>query len=132
MKGSCALPASPHADSVESSGRPSTTLGWETNTADNLLFNGAKEVIVREKNYANPTKRVKSALPEDKKRDVKGSEEPVIFPIGVKSQAYAQRNRSRINRDTTYTGSSDLLGHGRRSLNSLSCQLSKVAKGKNS
>ncbi|KAK1326046.1 hypothetical protein QJS10_CPA01g00802 [Acorus calamus] len=130
-KGSFALAASPHGDSVESSGRPGASLGRETNTADNLLFfNGENDVVVGGKNSANPPKRDKNAIPEDKKRDAKDSGESAIFRLGVKSQAYARRNRSRTNRDIAHTGSSDLTGHGRKSTNSQSSrQFAVDAKG---
>ncbi|XP_019450094.1 PREDICTED: chromatin modification-related protein EAF1 B-like isoform X1 [Lupinus angustifolius] len=95
-KGSFALTASPHGDSVDSSARPGALFN-EPNTADNLLlFDGENE------------------LPEGKKRSLHSNKRNNIAPseqcsqIGVSQNAketedsaivrpYARRNRSRLN-----------------------------------
>ncbi|XP_019413028.1 PREDICTED: chromatin modification-related protein EAF1 B-like isoform X2 [Lupinus angustifolius] len=95
-KGSFALTASPHGDSVDSSARPGASFS-EPNTADNLLlFDGENELLEGKKRSLHSNKRHNIALPEQ------------CSQIGVSQNAketedcatvrpYARRNRSRLN-----------------------------------
>nr|CAD1828645.1 unnamed protein product [Ananas comosus var. bracteatus] len=91
-KGSFALAASPHGDSVESSGRPGSSMGREPNIADNLLLLDGD----------NSNREQSSQI--DGGHNAKESEDSPIFRLGVKSQAYARRNRSRSSRDNVAAG----------------------------
>ncbi|XP_077225080.1 chromatin modification-related protein EAF1 B-like isoform X2 [Tasmannia lanceolata] len=85
-KGSFALTASPHGDSVDSSGIPGPPPGREPNFADNLLlFDGENDMIGGERNA---------------RINIAPSEQSSQLGLGVKSQAYARRNRSRSSRDS--------------------------------
>ncbi|XP_020250353.1 chromatin modification-related protein EAF1 B-like isoform X2 [Asparagus officinalis] len=105
-KGSFALAASPHGDSIESSGRPAESVGKETNTADNLLlFDGENSNPAGEKNVKRIGKRGNVSLLEQSSEGggsshAKETEDSLIFHLGVKNQAYARRNRSRTSRDS--------------------------------
>lgn len=107
------MTASPHGDSVESSGRPGNT-GCEPNSADNLLlFDGENELVEGERNSAHPARRkgvVPSAHSSHGTQNVKESEDSAIF------RPYARRNRSRINRDGARSSTNDVVltrsGHG--------------------
>ncbi|KAL1565730.1 chromatin modification-related protein EAF1 B-like isoform X2 [Salvia divinorum] len=100
-KGSFAFTASPHGDSVESSGR----LGvdpCEPNSADNLiLFDGEQEGSEGGKISLHP-RRNKIVLPE-KLSQMDGShrtrEHGESVSFSVPRKAYKRRNRSRPNRD---------------------------------
>ncbi|PKU63483.1 E1A-binding protein p400 [Dendrobium catenatum] len=105
-KGSFALAASPHGDSVESSGRPAGSTGREPNIADNLLlFAGENSSPGREKNARRTGRRSNAAPAEqsskiDSCRNTKESNDLVIFRLGPSGQAYARRNRYRSGRDS--------------------------------
>ncbi|EEC79795.1 hypothetical protein OsI_21223 [Oryza sativa Indica Group] len=106
-KGSFAFAASPRGDSVESNGRPGSSPCRETNTADNLmLFRGDKNDVVEEKIVKRGTKRTNAAqskqpLPTDGHNNAKQAEDSVLSRLGVKSQAYVRRNRSKPCREIT-------------------------------
>ncbi|XWS47236.1 hypothetical protein CRYUN_Cryun14cG0135200 [Craigia yunnanensis] len=115
-KGSFALTASPHGDSVESSGRPGVPAVCEPNTADNLLFfYGENELPEGERKSVHPCKR-NTVVPSeqtsqmDGTQNAKESEDSAIF------RPYARRNRSKINRDGARSSSTDIVqgrgGHG--------------------
>ncbi|KAK3193233.1 hypothetical protein Dsin_024543 [Dipteronia sinensis] len=107
-KGSFALTASPHGDSVESSGRPGIRTGCEPNSADNLLlFDGENELVEGERNSVQPVKR-KNAVPSEQSpqmdgtQNAKESEDSAIF------RPYARRYRSKPNRDGGRSSSNDV------------------------
>ncbi|KAE8685067.1 Helicase/SANT-associated, putative isoform 2 [Hibiscus syriacus] len=115
-KGSFALTASPHCDSVESSGRPGVPVIFEPNSADNLLlFDGENELPEGERKSMYPRKR-NTVVPSeqssqiDRTQNVKESEDSTIF------RPYARRYRSKIKRDGARSGSTDIVqcrgGHG--------------------
>lgn len=119
-KGSFALTASPHGDSVDSSARP---LGKEPTTADNLLlFDVERDAVYGDRNAACLSRRGDTTLSEQSCRrgrshSVKESEDSAIFRLGVRSQAYARRNRSRSTRDNAHACSTNFApsGHNNRS-----------------
>jgi hypothetical protein len=104
-KGSFAFAASPHGDSVESSGKPGNSLCREGNTADNLmLLDGDTSNIGGEKLPKRGTKRANAAQAEqftdcDGQNNAK-EEDSGLFRLGPKSQAYARR-RSKSARDNS-------------------------------
>uniref|UniRef100_A0A0E0L6K1 Myb-like domain-containing protein n=1 Tax=Oryza punctata TaxID=4537 RepID=A0A0E0L6K1_ORYPU len=106
-KGSFAFAASPCGDSVESNGRPGSSPCRETNTADNLmLFRGDKNDVVEEKIVKRGTKRTNAAQSKqpfltDGHNNAKQAEDSVLSRLGVKSQAYVRRNRSKPCREIT-------------------------------
>ncbi|XP_044494241.1 chromatin modification-related protein EAF1 B-like isoform X2 [Mangifera indica] len=115
-KGSFALTASPHGDSVESSGRPGVPTICEPNSADNLLlFDGENELLEGERHSLHPAKK-NSVVPSEQSfqmdgtQNAKESEDSAIF------RPYARRNRSKINRDSARSSSNDIVqaraGHG--------------------
>ncbi|XP_019106451.2 chromatin modification-related protein EAF1 B isoform X3 [Beta vulgaris subsp. vulgaris] len=112
-KGSFALTASPHGDSVESSGRLGITTACEPNSADN--FDGENEMLESERKSKHPTRG--SITPSehssqlDGSQNVKESEDSPIFHP-KKGQAYRRRNRSRTNRDGPRSSSSDMASRG--------------------
>ncbi|XP_062213704.1 chromatin modification-related protein EAF1 B-like isoform X2 [Phragmites australis] len=103
-KGSFALAASPHGDSVESSGKPGNSLCREGNTADNLmLLDGDTSNIGGEKIVKHGTKRTNTAqseqfLQSDGQNNAKEGEDSGLSRLGAKSQAYARR-RSKSSRE---------------------------------
>lgn len=112
-KGSFALTASPHGDSVESSGRLGITTVCEPNSADN--FDGENDILESETKSKHPTRG--SITPSehssqlDGSQNVKETEDSPIF-IPKKGQAYRRRNRSRTNRDGPRSSSSDMASRG--------------------
>ncbi|XP_027336682.1 chromatin modification-related protein EAF1 B-like [Abrus precatorius] len=96
-KGSFALTASPHGDSVDSSVRPGAPLASEPNTADNLLlFDGENELPETERRCLHSNRRNNNAPSEqssqiDGSQNVRETEDSAIF------RPYARRNRSRPN-----------------------------------
>ncbi|PKA63353.1 E1A-binding protein p400 [Apostasia shenzhenica] len=104
-KGSLALAASPHGDSVESSGQPGGSVDREPNTADNLLLlDGDNSIPGGEKYMKRTGRRGNVALLEHSSRtdgcNTRLLDDSVIFGLGAKGQAYARRNRSRSSRDS--------------------------------
>lgn len=99
------MSASPHGDSIESSGRPEGSVGRDTQIADNLLlFDGENSNVSRERNVKQTGKRGNDSLleqssEEDGRTRAKETEDSLIFHLGVKRQAYARRNRSKSSRD---------------------------------
>lgn len=112
-KGSFALTASPHGDSVESSGRLGITTACEPNSADN--FDGENEMLESERKSKHPTRG--SITPSERSSQLDGSQNvkesedsPIFHP--KKGQAYRRRNRSRTNRDGPRSSSSDMASRG--------------------
>ncbi|XP_047094521.1 chromatin modification-related protein EAF1 B-like isoform X2 [Lolium rigidum] len=104
-KGSFTFAASPHGDSVESSGQPGSSLCRETNTADNLmLFGGDNNGAVKEKVVKRGSRRTNVAQlrqTSDGHNNAKRSEDSGLSRLGAKSQAYVRRNRSKSCREST-------------------------------
>lgn len=111
-KGSFALAASPHGDSVESSGRPEGPTLCEPNSADNLLLFGVdNDVPDGERNSSHLSRRNNIGPSEqsshmDGTQNAKESEDSAIF------RPYARRNRSRPHRDGTRSNSTDIQSRG--------------------
>nr|XP_010932960.2 chromatin modification-related protein EAF1 B [Elaeis guineensis] len=116
-RGSFALAASPRGDSVESNDRPGGSLSREPDIADSLLhLDGENSNLVGERRFNHSGKNGDIAPLEqsshiDGSHNAKKSEDSVIFQLGVKSQAYARRKRSRTNHDGGDVGSTDLIPH---------------------
>ncbi|KAA3474857.1 chromatin modification-related protein EAF1 B-like isoform X1 [Gossypium australe] len=111
-KGSLGLTASPHGDSVESSGRPGIPAVCEPNSADNLLlFHGENELPEGERKSMHPRKK-NTVVPSEQSsqmgrtQNAKESEDSAIF------RPYARRNRSKLNRDAARSSSTEM-GQGR-------------------
>lgn len=104
-KGSFTFAASPRGDSVESSGKPGSSLCRETNTADNLmLFGGDSNGFVKEKVVKRGSRRTNVAQlrqTSDGHNNAKRAEDSGLSRLGVKSQAYVRRNRSKSCREST-------------------------------
>ncbi|XBJ21314.1 hypothetical protein VPH35_011989 [Triticum aestivum] len=103
-KGSFTFAASPRGDSVESSGKPGSSLCRETNTADNLmLFGGNNNGVVKEKVVKRGSRRANVAQPRQSSEghnNVKRADDSGLSRLGVKSQAYVRRNRSKQCRES--------------------------------
>lgn len=108
-KGSFALTASPHGDSVESSGRPGVPTVCEPNTADNLLlFDGENEILERERTSVHPVKR-KNIVPSEQSSRMDGSQNAKESEDSAIFRPYARRNRSKSKRDAARSGSNDIV-----------------------
>ncbi|XP_010488604.1 PREDICTED: chromatin modification-related protein EAF1 B isoform X2 [Camelina sativa] len=109
VKDSFALTASPHGDSVESSGRPGVPTNSEPNTADNLLlFDSENKSVEGERNLRYPNRQNRTSESErsskaNTNQNTKETEDSAIF------RPYARRNRSKINRDPSRSSSTDLV-----------------------
>uniref|UniRef100_A0A0D9XV79 Myb-like domain-containing protein n=1 Tax=Leersia perrieri TaxID=77586 RepID=A0A0D9XV79_9ORYZ len=103
-KGSFACAASPHGDSVESSGKPGSSSCRDANTGDNLmLLDGDTSNTGGEKLVKRGTKRTNASQPDmslccDGQNNVKEAEDSGLFRLGAKNQAYARR-RSKSSRE---------------------------------
>ncbi|KAH1129053.1 hypothetical protein J1N35_000431 [Gossypium stocksii] len=115
-KGSFAPTASPHGDSVESSGRPGIPAVCEPSSADSLLlFSGENELPEGERKPMN-SRKWNTVVPSEQSsrmdgaQNTKESEDSAIF------RPYARRNRSKINRDGARSSPKDIVqgqgGHG--------------------
>ncbi|KAK4743814.1 hypothetical protein SAY87_010126 [Trapa incisa] len=105
-KGSFALAASPHGDSVESSGRPRPSVSARKNIDSPVLFDGENEMLEGEKNSLYLGRKNNITLSEqssqmDGNRNTKESEDSAIV------RPYARRNRTRTNRDGARLDSAD-------------------------
>ncbi|KAL6978793.1 hypothetical protein U1Q18_051064 [Sarracenia purpurea var. burkii] len=112
-KGSFALTASPHGDSVESSGRPGAPTVCEPNSADNLLlFDGESEFLGGERSSIHPNRS--DIAPSEQSSQLDGSQnakesgDSAAFGL-PKNRAYKRRNRSRPNRDVARSSSTDII-----------------------
>ncbi|XVF32192.1 hypothetical protein REPUB_Repub17cG0060900 [Reevesia pubescens] len=115
-KGSFALTASPHGDSVESSGRPGVPAVCEPNSADNLLlFDGENELPEGERKSMHPRKR-NTVVPSEQSSQMDGTQNAKESEDSAIFRPYARRNRSKINRDGARSSSTDMAqgrgGHG--------------------
>ncbi|XP_078445193.1 chromatin modification-related protein EAF1 A-like isoform X2 [Wolffia australiana] len=113
-KGSSAVATSTHGDSEDSCIRPGSFLGKDSTTGDNILLMDTQNDNLDEgKNGIRPSKRkpISSAEHPSKREmgNVKESDESGSFRFGVKSQAYARRNRSRPNRESAHIASTRTL-----------------------
>ncbi|KAE8708113.1 Helicase/SANT-associated, putative isoform 2 [Hibiscus syriacus] len=128
-KGSFAPTASPHGDSVESSGRPGVPVICEPNSADNLLlFDGENELPEGERKSMDPRKR-NTVVPSEQSSQMDGTQNVKESGDSTIFRPYARRYRSKIKRDGARSGSTDIIqgrvGHG----SSLpTCGASKDAK----
>ncbi|XP_059431988.1 chromatin modification-related protein EAF1 B-like isoform X2 [Corylus avellana] len=94
-KGSFALAASPHGDSVESSGRPGVPAVCEPNSADNLLlFDGENELLEAERSSIQPSRR-NNIAPSEQSSQMDGSQNAKESEDSAIVRPYARRNRSR-------------------------------------
>ena len=103
-KGSSTVATSTHGDSEDSCIKPGTMLGKDSITADNLLLiDSQHSQLDGSRNEWRPVKRKaisSSEHPPNKvAANIRDSEESGSFRFGVKSQAYARRNRSRPSRE---------------------------------
>ncbi|MCD9643581.1 hypothetical protein HAX54_031183, partial [Datura stramonium] len=111
-KGSFAITASPHGDSVESSGRLGAPQLCEPNSADNLmLFDGENEFIEGDRSSRHPGKSnftpSEQSSKLDRSRNAKELGDSAAF--GVPRKAYKRRYRSRPNGDGTRSSSTDIV-----------------------
>ncbi|KAJ8558250.1 hypothetical protein K7X08_005016 [Anisodus acutangulus] len=118
-KGSFAITASPHGDSVESSGRLGAPQLYEPNSADNLmLFDGENEFIEGDRSCRYPDRSNLTPSEQssklDRSRNAKELGDSAAF--GVPRKAYKRRYRPRPNGDGTRSSSTDIIlarhGHG--------------------
>ncbi|PHU07562.1 hypothetical protein BC332_24051 [Capsicum chinense] len=118
-KGSFAITASPHGDSVESSGRLGAPQLCEPNSADNLmLFDGENEFIEAERSCRYPSRSnitpSEQSSKLDRSRNAKELGDSAAF--GVPKKSYKRRYRPRPNGDGTRSSSTDIIlgpgGHG--------------------
>ncbi|CAA3025882.1 chromatin modification-related EAF1 B-like isoform X1 [Olea europaea subsp. europaea] len=115
-KGSFAITASPHGDSVESSGRPGAPLSCEPISADNLmLFYGENEFSEGDRNSLHPHRT--SIAPSGHSLRLDGSQNPNELgdsaTFGVPRKAYKRRYSSKPSRNGARSGSNDVfLAHG--------------------
>jgi hypothetical protein len=94
-KGSFALAASPHGDSVESSGRPGVPAVCEPNSADNLLlFDGENELLEAERGSIQASRR-NNIAPSEQSSQMDGSQNAKESEDSAIVRPYARRNRSR-------------------------------------
>lgn len=107
-KGSLAITASPHGDSVESSGRPGTT-PWDPNSADNLLLLDAENELSE---GGRGLLRRSSVLQSEQSFLMDGShktrEHGDSATFSLPRKAYKRRYRSRPNRDGARLSSTDV------------------------
>ncbi|XP_055813029.1 chromatin modification-related protein EAF1 B-like isoform X2 [Solanum dulcamara] len=118
-KGSFAITASPHGDSVESSGRLGAPQLCEPNSADNLmLFDGENEFIEGDRSCRHPSRSNLTPSEQSSKldRSRNAKELGVSAAFGVPRKAYRRRHRPRPNGDGTRSSSTDIIlargGHG--------------------
>ncbi|KAG8371734.1 hypothetical protein BUALT_Bualt13G0118900 [Buddleja alternifolia] len=108
-KGSFAFTASPHGDSVESSGRLGAPR--EPNSADNLmLFDAEHESLEGDQNSLRPSRTNIVQSEQLSKMDVsnKTREHGDSAAFDPPRKSYKRRNRSRANRDSTRSISTDV------------------------
>lgn len=108
-KGSFALTASPHGDSVESSGRPGGPTVCEPNSADNLLlFDGDNDLPEAERNSLHPSRR-NSIAPSEQSSQMDGTQNAKESEDSAIVRPYARRNRSRSNREGARSNSTEMV-----------------------
>ncbi|XP_062078466.1 chromatin modification-related protein EAF1 B-like [Humulus lupulus] len=107
-KGSFALTASPHGDSVDSSGRPGVPTVCEPNTADNLLlFDGDHDLPEGERNSVRPNRR-NNIAPSEQSSQIDGTQNAKESEDSAIVRPYARRNRSRSNREGARSSAVDM------------------------
>ncbi|XP_049408486.1 chromatin modification-related protein EAF1 B-like isoform X1 [Solanum stenotomum] len=118
-KGSFAITASPHGDSVESSGRLGAPQLCEPNSADNLmLFDGENEFIEGVRSCRHPSRSNLTPSEQSSKLDRSRNAKELGFStaFGVPRKAYKRRHRPRSNGDGTRSSTTDIIlargGHG--------------------
>nr|XP_008372482.2 chromatin modification-related protein EAF1 B-like isoform X1 [Malus domestica]XP_017187926.2 chromatin modification-related protein EAF1 B-like isoform X1 [Malus domestica]XP_028958333.1 chromatin modification-related protein EAF1 B-like isoform X1 [Malus domestica]XP_028958334.1 chromatin modification-related protein EAF1 B-like isoform X1 [Malus domestica] len=127
-KGSFALTASTHGDSVESSGRPEVPTLCEPNSADNLLlFDADNDAPDGERNSMHLSRRNNNG-PSEQSSQMDGTQNPKESEDSAIFRPYARRNRSRPNRDGTRSNSTDMQGRGGQGSSLPSRGLSKDPK----
>ncbi|GMH25852.1 hypothetical protein Nepgr_027695 [Nepenthes gracilis] len=115
-KGSFALTASAHGDSVESSGRLGATIACEPNTADN--FEDENQLLESERKSVYPSRS--NLTPSEYSSQFDGSQnakelEDLLIFHPKRGQAYRRRSQSRTNDDGARfcsTGIASFGGHG--------------------
>ncbi|GAA0155508.1 chromatin/chromatin-binding, or -regulatory protein [Lithospermum erythrorhizon] len=107
-KGSFARPASPHGDSVESSGRPVVRPLCDPDCADNLmLFEGENEFPEVDKNLTHPSKCIVTPSEQSSQLDVHANSKELKSSATFNVPRNSYRRRSRPNRDSSKTGSNN-------------------------
>ncbi|KAH6803532.1 hypothetical protein C2S51_031779 [Perilla frutescens var. frutescens] len=107
-KGSLAITASPHGDSVESSGRPGTT-PWDPNSADNLLlFDVENEISEGGRSLLRRGSVLQSEQSIQMDGGHKAREHGDSATFSHPRKAYERRYRSRPNRDGARSSSTDV------------------------
>ncbi|XP_022953448.1 chromatin modification-related protein EAF1 B-like [Cucurbita moschata] len=129
-KGSFVLTASPHGDSVESSGIPGPPTTCEPNSADNLLLlRGANEPSGAERNSRRPSSKA-TVAPSEQSSQLDGSQNNKETEDSAIFRPYARRHRSRSNRDGGRSSSSDIVrSHGGNILSLAARQEAREPKG---
>ncbi|XP_057507991.1 chromatin modification-related protein EAF1 B-like isoform X2 [Actinidia eriantha] len=144
-KGSLALTTSPHGDSVESSGRPGARTVCEPNSADNLLlFDVERKFLEGKRNSVHSNRSNIAPSEQDSQLDIAPSEQDSQLDgnqkakesgdsaaFGLpKNRAYKRRNRSRPNRDSSRSSSTEIIPSRGVQVSSLSsCHGPKNGKG---
>ncbi|KAL5562108.1 hypothetical protein UlMin_031855 [Ulmus minor] len=107
-KGSFAFAASPHGDSVESSGRPGVPAVCEPNSADNLLlFEGGNDLPEGDKSRLRHSRR-NNIAPSEQSSQMDGTQNTKESEDSAIVRPYARRNRSRSNREGARMNSTDM------------------------
>ncbi|XP_022960255.1 chromatin modification-related protein EAF1 B-like [Cucurbita moschata] len=131
-KGSFVLTASPHGDSVESSGIPGAPTTCEPNSADNLLLlRVANELPGGERNSRRPSSKA-TVAPSEQSSQLDGSQNNKETEDSAIFRPYCRRHRSKSksNRDGGRSSSSDIdKSHGGNTLSSAARQESRELKG---
>ncbi|KAE8646245.1 hypothetical protein Csa_015747 [Cucumis sativus] len=129
-KGSFVLTASPHGDSVESSGIPGPPTTCEPNSADNLLLlRGANELSGGERTSRRPSSKA-AVAPSEQSSQLDGSQNNKETEDSAIFKPYARRHRSKSNRDGGRSSSSDIVrSHGSNTLSLATRQETRELKG---
>lgn len=102
------MTASPHGDSVDSSGRPGAPTVCEPNTADNLLlFDGDHDLPGGERSSLQPSRRSNIA-PSEQSSQIDGTQNAKESEDSAVVRPYARRNRSRSNREGARSNAIDM------------------------
>ncbi|XP_031405260.1 chromatin modification-related protein EAF1 B-like [Punica granatum] len=115
-KASFALAASPHGDSVESSGRPGPpSISGRKSTDNPVLFDGENELLDGEKNSLHLGKK-NNITSSEQSSQMDGNRNAKELEDSANLRPYARRYRTRTNRDGARLGSADGVhnrgGHG--------------------
>lgn len=123
------LTASPHGDSVESSGIPGPPTTCEPNSADNLLLlRGANELSGGERTSRRRSSKA-AVAPSEQSSQLDGSQNNKETEDSAIFRPYARR-RSRSNRDGGRSSSSDIVrSHGGNTLSLATRQEAREFKG---